>query len=269
VTTKESGLYVYAIGPQDRLRAVFTEGGLPAGVQNGIPLALITHDDLAAVVSEVSLAQFGEGRFEENLKDVTWAAERVMRHERVAEFLASRSALVPLRFGVMYSTPDKVRETLAGRAARLREILKDLDGREEWGLSIHVDRKKLQDGMVDLSPTLTDMQKRAAASAPGQRYLLEKKLETLRVTESKAETNRAVRDIRTALEPPSHAVKDLPIRPIEAKQEPAMVGKLSFLIDRRKLKNFRAIAERMAVKYAAHGFTMELTGPWPPYNFSE
>ncbi len=268
-SSEASALYVYAVAAQDRLRTVFGAGNLPGGVEDGIPVALVTHEDLAAVVSEVPLAQFGEGRFEENLKDAAWAAERVMRHEKLAEFLAARASVIPLRFGVMYSTPDKIRTMLSERGARLREILKQLEGREEWGLSIQLDRARLRDHLVELIPRLAEIEKQAASAAPGQRYLLEKKLDGLRISESKTEVRRVVGQIRDTLQAPAQAVKDLAIRPIESKQEPPVIGKISFLIDKGDLKKFQSVAERLAGQYERYGFTMELTGPWPPYNFSE
>jgi len=260
---------MYAIGRQDMLRRLLKTGKTPAGVENGAPVALITQGDLAAVVSEVPLNHFGEGRFEEQLKDPVWAAETVMRHEKLTEFLASQSTVIPLRFGVMYSTPERIRAMLESRASTLQEVLDRLQDREEWALNIFVDRNELRSKLVQLSPRLAEMQKRVAGASPGRAYLLEKKLESLRTAESKTESRRVVQSIRSALESHAHLVKDLPVREVESKQDPAVVGKLSFLIDRSALKDFRRAAEKQAKQYGAFGFSFELTGPWPPYNFSE
>ena len=89
--------------------------------------------------------------------------------------------------------------------------------------------------------------------------MLEKKLDSLRTGESKSEAKRAVQAIREDLEKESNAAKELPIREVESKQDPAVVGKLSFLIGRRKLKSFRNAAEKLAGKYAPYGFSLELT----------
>jgi len=266
---KGSALYVYGIGRQDHLRKIFDGHDMPQGVEADSAVALVTEGPLAAVVSEVPLSEFGEGRFEEHLKDAAWAAERVMRHEKVAEFLAGKSPVVPLRFGVMYSTPERIREMLTGRQQRLSKILDQLKDREEWGLNICLDRRKFHDRMADLSPKLAEMLKKARSSSPGQAYLLEKKVESLRAAEGKSETKRAIDNIRSELKPESYGLKDLPLREIDTRQDPAIVGKLSFLINRKGLKKFRRAAEVLARKYAGFGFSLELTGPWPPYNFSE
>src|SRR5215467_4542994 len=170
----DSALYMYAIGLQDRLRKLFAAGGVPAGVEKDAPVALITQGELAAVVSEVPLDRFGEGRFEENLKDPMWAADTVMRHERLTEFFASKSTVIPLRFGVMYSTPERIRTMLTSRASHLKETLKRLEGHEEWALNVFVDKKKLNDQIAELSPRMAEMRKRVEAASPGQAYLLDK-----------------------------------------------------------------------------------------------
>jgi hypothetical protein len=267
--SKQSALYMYAIGRQDGLRKLLTTAELPRGVDPDSQAALITEGDLAAVVSEVPLNRFGEGQFEENLRDPMWAADTVMRHEKLTEFLSTKATVVPLRFGVMYSTPERIRAMLNARAPHLRQVLQSLESREEWSVNIFVDKNKLHAQMAELSPRLAEMQKRVQGAGPGRAYLLEKKLDTLRVAESKSESKRVVQAIREVLEAESAARKDLPVREVEAKQTPSMAGKLSFLIDRTNLKAFRRAAEKLAKQYGAYGFSLELTGPWPPYNFSQ
>ena len=266
---KETALYMYAIGGSNELRKLMKSEDLPSGVSDGADVSLIAEGDLAAIVSKVPLNRFGEGQFEENLKDPMWAAETVMRHEKVAEFLAHKSTVVPLRFGVMYSTPERIRAMLKTRAKVLEAALERLTGREEWALNVFVDKEKLHKQMAELSPRLAEMQKRVQGASPGQAYLLEKKLETLRAGESKTEAKRVLSLMRSALEAQSKAIKDLPVRDVEMKQDPSLVGKLTFLIDRTRLKEFRKTAEKLAKQYAVFGFSLELTGPWPPYNFSE
>lgn len=264
-----SAVYVYAIGRQSELRKLLSTSGTPPALEDATNIALVTDGDLAAVVSEAPLLNFGEGRFEQQLKDPTWAADKVMRHEKLAEYLATKSCVVPLRFGVMYSTPELIREMLVSRRTRLNQILERLADREEWGLNVYADRKKLYEQMAELSPKLAEMQKTAKAASPGQAYLLSKKLETLKIAESKTEIRRVVQEIRSELAAESVELKDLPVRELESKQDPAVVAKIAFLIDRNKLKDFRKAAEKAAKKYVPFGFALELTGPWPPYNFSE
>src|SRR5579871_5679932 len=163
---KDTALYMYAIGRAGELRKLLKSENVPSGVAAGAGLSLIAEGDLAAAVSKVPLNRFGEGQFEENLKDPLWAAETVMRHEKVAEFLARKSTVVPLRFGVMYSTPERIRAMLKTRAAILGTALERLAGREEWAVNVFVDKKILHQQMSELSPRLAEMQKRVQGASP-------------------------------------------------------------------------------------------------------
>jgi hypothetical protein len=42
---------------------------------------------------------------------------------------------------------------------------------------------------------------------------------------------------------------------------------LAFLVERAGFDEFRRVAERLAGEYACAGIRLELTGPWPAYNF--
>jgi hypothetical protein len=43
----------------------------------------------------------------------------------------------------------------------------------------------------------------------------------------------------------------------------------AFLVDTGRVEAFRAAARRLTHGLEAEGFSLELTGPWPPYNFIE
>src|SRR5688572_16517939 len=95
---------------------------------------------VAAVVSPVPLETYGEGRFEEHLQNPTWTANKVMRHQAVAEFFSGQAPIIPLRFGVMYSSIERVQAMLRDRADALTAALDRVEGCEEWALNVYVDK---------------------------------------------------------------------------------------------------------------------------------
>src|SRR5256885_8456729 len=87
-----TGLYIYCIGARAELEPLFA-AALPAAIEADAPLELIGANDLAAVASRVSLADYGEEALPARLADATWTALRAMRHERVVEHFARRAAV--------------------------------------------------------------------------------------------------------------------------------------------------------------------------------
>lgn len=259
--------YVYCIGESHTL-APLLEDSLPLAIETDARLELIEDKDLAAVVSTVSLEDYGEQALEAHLSDATWTAIRAMRHERVVDHFARRTSVVPLRFGTVYIKRSGVEKMLGERRERLRAAIDSLRGREEWGVNVFCDRKALMEGIASLSPRLRELNEQAASSSPGQAYLVRKKMDSMRADEARAETKRVVTHIEHELQAESEGTTRLRILPDETGAlEGEMVGKLAVLIDRARFDRFRRRAERLAEEHARTGFRLELTGPWPAYNF--
>ena len=55
---------------------------------------------------------------------------------------------------------------------------------------------------------------------------------------------------------------------VEATESGELKAKFAFLVQRSKFDRFRAKAERVAVDFNDAGIRLELTGPWPAYNFA-
>ena len=264
---KNHGLYVYCIGERESLTEVFKDA-VPTAIEDDASLELIEQDELAAVVSPVPLDDYGEDELQSRLTDATWTAVRAMRHEKVVEHFARRASVVPLRFGTIYLERARVEQMLSTERATLRAIIENLRGREEWGLNITYDRAKLLENIISLSPRLREMSERARAASPGQSYLMRKKIDAMRDVEARAETKRVADEIERELSNKSDAATRLRVLKDEATAQGDVAAKFAFLVERTRFEEFRATAERLAEEYTSAGFQLELTGPWPAYNFS-
>lgn len=265
---KARALYVYCIGESQQL-APLIEGELPGAIESDARIEMVADSGLGAIVSAVAIADYGEDAIEERLGDPSWAAVRVMRHEQVVEHLARLASVIPLRFGTIYLRRDRVEQMLAENRAEFLSIIERLRGKEEWGVNVYVTRATLMEVMTTLSPRLRELAEQAEAASPGQAYLLRKKIETLRADESRVEIKRATSGIERELASFSDGSSRLRLMNDETTEQGEVVAKLAFLVSRARFDEFRGAAEAMADKYAASGFRLELTGPWPAYNFAD
>jgi hypothetical protein len=261
-----AGLYVYGVGRRAELEKLFGDE-LPEAIETGDSLELLGEGELAAVVSRVPLADYGEETLAARLSDAAWTATRALRHERAVEHFARRAPIVPLRFGTIYLRPEGVTRMLAERGASLLAALSRLEGREEWGVNLFVERAVLRGAVERVSPRLRELAERADASPPGQAYLLRKKIESARDEETRAETRRAAAEVERRLSATSDASARLRVIKDEAAGPGETAARLAFLVRAEAFADFRAEAERLAEEYGPHGFRLELTGPWPAYNF--
>ncbi|HKS29300.1 MAG TPA: GvpL/GvpF family gas vesicle protein [Pyrinomonadaceae bacterium] len=266
VPKKASGLYLYCVGEAAALSKLL-EGKLPAPVEEDGRLELIEQESLAAVTSLVPLKDYDEAALAAHLADAAWMALRAMRHERVVDYFAKRASIVPLRFGVIYLDSAGVERMLAERGDEIRAAIERLEGREEWGVNIYCDRKALMEAISSISPRLKELNEQASSASPGQGYLMRKKMDSMRNEEARAEVRRAVERIEQALQKESEGSSRLRLLKDEAGEHGELVGKLAFLVERERFEEFRTMAERLAGDNADAGFRLELTGPWPAYNF--
>jgi hypothetical protein len=259
-------LYVYCIGEAGAL-SILLQGKLPSAIEDDRPLESVGAGGLGAVVSRVPLNLYNEEALEAHLKDAAWMALRAMRHERVVDYFARRASVVPLRFGSIYLERSSVERMLGEKGPELRASLAQLEGREEWGVNVFCDRKALLEAILNLSPRLRELNEQARTATPGQAYLVRKKMDSMRAEEARAEIRRAVEGIEDELKRESVALARLRIIKDEAGEHGELVGKLACLVERASFNDFRGAAERLAAANMDAGFKLELTGPWPAYNF--
>ncbi len=263
----ELAFYVYCIA-ESAAAAELSAESLPAAIEEDAKLEWITVGELAALSSEVPLASYSEEKLAEHLLDASWTAVRAMRHETVMEFVAHRTAVVPLRFGTIYLERAGVEHMLSEKRQELTEILERLRGREEWGVNVFCDQSILMSAITSVSPVLRELAERAAQASPGQSYLMQKKIETLRVDESRSALNRIIEEIEKALSEQCEDAKRLRVLKVEATEHGELKAKFAFLIKKTEFEKFRDAAERLAQEHQAAGVRLELTGPWPVYNFT-
>ena len=264
---KSRAFYLYCIGERDPL-ALLSEGKLPGAIETGAQIEMIISDDLAAIVSQVPLADYGEEALAARIGDASWTAVRAMRHEQVVEHFARRASVIPLRFGAIYFERAGVERMLSENREEFLSTINRLREREEWGVNVYVTRAVLKQAVTTISPRLREMAERAAAASPGQSYLLRKEIDALRADEARVEIRRVTDEIERELESLSDGSARLRVMKDEPAEHGEAVARLAFLVPTSRFDEFREAAENMAEKYAASGFKLELTGPWPAYNFA-
>lgn len=259
--------YVYCIA-ESAAAAQLPADSLPAAIEEDAKLEWISVNTLAALVSQVPRETYSEERLAEHLTDATWTAIRAMRHETVVEYVAKRATVIPLRFGTIYLERAGVEQMLTEKHGELESIIQQLRGREEWGVNVYCDRAVLLTSITSVSPVLRDLVQRAEQAPPGQSYLMQKKIEALKVEEARVAVNRIVDEIEATLKEQTDDARRLRILKVETTEHGELKAKFAFLVKRAGFEEFRDAAERLAQEHQAAGVRLELTGPWPVYNFT-
>jgi hypothetical protein len=256
-TASRSAYYVYGVVPagSDPLQ------GDVEGVAESSGVETIEHDGVAAIVSEVPLDEFGEGSLKENLNRMPWVESKVRAHERVLERALDAAPVVPLRFCTIFSSPDAVTAMLVEQEARLRGALEALAGKREWGVKAYLDERKLAATVGGDDPG-----EAGSEPAEGRAYFARKQRERSAAERVERTTAAGAEDVHARLGALSTASTLLPLRP-GGTETPPMVLNGAYLVERERDEEFAAALAEIQRDLGGVGFTFELTGPWPPYNF--
>lgn len=258
--------YVYGI-----VSANMASSSLPGGLDDAE--VFVERDaGVAALVSPLDASAYAPDAIERNSADVEWLSPRAMAHDRVLTWASDHGAVVPLPMFSLFSGPDAVRSMLRDRSPQLAATLERVGRGREYALRVYRVDAELLAVIATLSPRLEELASSAASASPGQRYLLERKLEGQKRAELRGMAQEIVNEIVAELSPHAIATVRSPIPRVTDAEELAgrgtMVLNAAFLVAPDHLETFQKTLTTMIDRRGAQGFRFDFTGPWPPYHFS-
>jgi len=115
---------------------------------------------------------------------------------------------------------------------------------------------------------LTALEAQAANATPGQKYLLERKIENLRRDAGRDVSAKVAGEIHDALRSCSmETVREQPVNSGAPREQGRAILNASFLVAPSNVVEFQRALTSMVNKHEPSGFKFDFTGPWPPYHF--
>jgi hypothetical protein len=256
--------YVYGVTPPalDLSRA-------PEGL-DGAALGLETEAGLGALVSRLDPAAYAPSVVEARTADVEWLGPRAVVHDEVLTWASDQGPVAPFpMFSAMFRDAGGVHAMLRDRAAELREALDIAARGREYGLRIYRDDATLFDAVATLSPRLAKLDREAATAAPGLRYLLQRKVDAERKTESRRVSDETAREVYERLADHAVAARRIPMPRDASERGAALALNAVFLVAPMSYTSFRAVLSDLVARFEPSGFRFEFSGPWPAYHFME
>ncbi|HUK33120.1 MAG TPA: GvpL/GvpF family gas vesicle protein [Vicinamibacterales bacterium] len=249
-----SATYVYCIVSS---RQGFTVADAPAGPPGtGKVRTLVIRPHRYAVVSDAPLDQFGEGPLAKRLGDLDWVSHAAVAHEAVTEWvMAQADAVVPMKLFTLFTTDDRALDQLRSGWTRIEGVIRKVARHEEWGVRLVFDETRAP---ADASLPATS----------GRNYLSAKRRHHTAASVRSTTMRRVAGEVVKALRPFARETRRRAVTP-PADSRNRLLLDAAFLVPRTKAPRFRASSERQAKKIAPAGYSLQLSGPWPPYSFAE
>ena len=254
--------YVYGV-----VRSSVETATAPAGIEGGA-ISLIPNGDVAAIASSVSAEDYAPDKVESLTADVDWVSERAIAHDKVLTWASDAGAVIPFPMWTLFRDAKAVKAVLAKRASELAKTFSRVGDGREFIVRVYVQPGVLQDKLGGHSAELSALQAEAATASPGQKYLLERKIENVRRDAGRDLTANVAGEIHDALRSSSmESVREQPVNAGAPREQGRAILNASFLVTPPRVVDFQRALTGMVNKYEPSGFKFDFTGPWPPYHF--
>ena len=219
----------------------------PSTLDMGPAPRLIGYRDLGVVVAEVAPARFDRI---DTLDPVDGAlAELAREHDTVVRSVFRHGPVLPLRFGTVLDGEAAALRLLEAAYEQARDCLDEVDGHREWGVRVR-----------HTEPAATSTPD--AAGLTGTQYLVRRR-ERLKAIQ------RAREDVVGAAERLENALRRHAADSIERARPHGVLVNTAYLVRTGREAAFHAEFEWFARELRAAGATVETSGPWPPYSFTD
>ena len=200
------------------------------------------------------LAEFGEERLRENLADMEWLERTARAHEVALETIGRHATLIPMRLCSLYRGRPGVVAMLRREAEALSTALEHLQGKSEWGVKAfaHPPQRETPTAPGDSG---TDYMRRRRDDRARRQHADQQQYELcVAIHERLAEV---VADAQTS--PPQ--------RPEVSGHPGQMLLNGVYLVQDEQRARFIELVDRLRAEHLPSNIELELTGPWPAYNF--
>jgi hypothetical protein len=257
-----TGIYLFCLTPAFPLRSIAGNG-----IDGEHPLFVEVIGDIAAVLSAVKLDEFTGPGAKEKMEDLAWVAPRALRHEEVIMAAMDQGAVLPVRFGTVFSSLAALEEPLRQRREVVNKFFQETEGKQEWTLKGYVNLSQAR-ARVTAARLATEKEQLAGLS-PGKRYFMEQKIKGAVDKATKSWIKGMGEEIGKLAKEASVSVSEcrLQSREVTGRDE-EMFFHGALLVSDDSLDVLEHMTEEWNKQHECQGLQAELSGPWPPYHFT-
>ncbi len=264
------GLYVYGLVDKQ------AEQPEILGIDKRHNVYPVEGKDMCVMVSQIDIDQFQSqikkvfSEFAKNAGAAPGETEEILQaHENVVASLMKGTTIVPFKFGTILKDENAASKWLQDEEENFKKLLSKFAGREEWGLKVYADLQQFIQYMAQTEPEFKNLEEKREKLSGGVAYLLGRKMEAQLKSNAVARLAKISDAIFQELGEAAFEAKlnkTLPQKLTGKKKE--MVLNTVYLVEKEKVDCFCEQEKRLLERYEPMGLDLEISGPWPPYNFT-
>ena len=263
------GLYLYGVCPSIKIKKL-SDKNIGESIGGG-KVFHVPYKDIEAIVSEVSLKEFGSEEIQRRAREsLEWIKDKALMHERVIETVMNNSdgIIIPMKFGTIFKDRESLIGSLKKNYLKFKDLCRNLQGKEERSVKIYCKSQLLENEIKKKSPMIQSKLEETKSLPAGRRYFLEEEVNEMAKREMRESLNNYIPIFLGKLKGLAEELKENKIlgKELTQRNDP-MIFNGAFLVKKEKVDKFRGEIQKLQVEYEKIGFTFVSSGPWPPYNF--
>lgn len=237
----EPALYLYGISRAARLRPAKITS---PGIDGDHPVHPLPCGDFVCWISTVERDRFSE-EINRNLDNLEWLALHGVRHQEVVAEIALKTAIVPARFGTVFSGEQALLKNVQQRKSALTRVFKRISDADEWGVKIFAEPRPEPQIPPDFRTGKEYLQAKAARA------------------KKPPHDDSGLRELNATLM--KIALDAAPTGRISGAQ-PDLMWQATFLVPRSRRQVWDRALKQFVERWSGSR-RIEINGPWPPYSF--
>ena len=263
------GIYLYGICPFVKTKKL-ADKDIGESIGGGKAF-FIPYNDIEAVVSRISLEEFGSSEIQKRAaEDLEWIKAKALMHEKVIETAMNNSEglIIPMKFGTIFKNRESLTGSLKKDYLKFKGLLGSLQGKEERSVKIYCKSELFENEIKKKSPTIQSKLEEIKSLPAGRQYFLKEEINEMAKKEARKSVNNYTSLFLEGLKGLAEDLKENKIlgKELTQRNDP-MIFNGAFLVKKEKIEKFQKEIQKLQVEYEKIGFTFESSGPWPPYNF--
>ena len=222
----------------------------------------------SAVCSMVALDTFTGPPAEERMQDIAWITPRAVAHQKVIETLMAVTTVYPVGFATLFSSMERLHQTLVGNTRLIRDFLEQARDRREYSVKGFVDKSRVAAFLMETE--FKAEKEHLDTLSPGKKYLAQmrfrKKVDAGVEKWTKDRCQAFLDDLTENY--PRFSSRRVYRETDDSKAE-QMVFNLAFLIHHHHRQDFMKAVSRTEAAFLQKGISVKTSGPWPPYSFCD
>jgi len=188
--------------------------------------------------------------------------ESVLKYAAIIDYIAQNYSILPLRYGSIVATVDEGISLLVKNNDIFLTTLHKIYNKEEYSIRVFISQRHQDSTIITTLPTTTsNIPQILLGTTKSKNYLL-KKFQTHVKEESKKAYFDQLKSVFIGdLQRLTHLLD------FKKNPSPECIMDVVLLIERSKRADLVAMVADMQLKHPEHNII--LTGPWPPYNFTQ